>query len=139
VSYSPVTVSCGLCYVSGEICSSISVVLEPELAYISIHLDMPRIQALHLNINAHTVRWALLHPTQLNATLKSAELRQLKERHVIVTNSSADGLRILPPEPKDTRRSAIGGIPGHQKIYFVLQSLKAVLPNVVVKGNVWIM
>ena len=99
-----------------------------DQSYISIKLDMNAIQNLHLNVDAFTVRNAILFQT--HGGPRPAVLRALKERHVILVNSKGNRLHILPPESKETNR----GVPAHQKIYFVVQALKAALPGVIVQG-----
>lgn len=116
----------------GQICEYIREVHSPELSYISIKLDLKAIDMLHLNISAQTVRWSILHAS---GSVKSAVLRALKDRHVIVVSQvDRSGrycrLRVLPPEVKDSGQK----ISSHQKIYFTLQALKAVLPHVIVQG-----
>ena len=113
----------------GEIAEYVREVHSPEMSYVSIKLDMVTIQNLHLNVNAHTVRDAILNHV-VASSVKSPELRLLKDKHVLVISGKADRLRILPPEVKETNR----GIPSHQKIYFIVQALKSALPHVIVQG-----
>lgn len=116
----------------GEVCEYIREVHTPEMSYVSIRLAMDTIRKLHLNIDAHTVRWSILH---LLGSHRSPVLRSLKDKHVIVMPASAtDGaysrLRVLSPDFKDNGK----GIPNHQRTYFNLQALKSSLPGVIVEG-----
>jgi DNA-directed RNA polymerase III subunit RPC1 len=115
----------------GEVCEYIREVHTPEMSYVSIRLDMEIIRKLHLNIDANTVRWSILH---LVGTHRSPVLRSLKEKHVIVMppndGTSYCRLRVLSPDSKDNGK----GIPAHQRTYFNLQALKSSLPVVIVEG-----
>jgi DNA-directed RNA polymerase III subunit RPC1 len=133
----------------GEIAEYIREVHSPEQSYVSIKLDMQAIQNLHLDVNTHTVRQAILKGTGIGSYSKQfASLRAVKDKHVSIietTQSSHDFagkgdhedetvsgcyLRIFPPESKDTGK----GIPAHQRMYFNIQSLKAALPHIIVQG-----
>lgn len=117
----------------GEVCEYIREVHTPEMSYVSIRLDMEIIRKLHLNIDAHTVRWSILH---LVGSQRSPVLRGLKDKNVIVmpASSSSDGsycrLRVLSPELKDNGK----GMPSQQRTFFNLQALKSSLPGVIVEG-----
>ena len=138
----------------GEIAEYIREVHSPEQSYVSIKLDLHAIQNLHLDVNAHTVRQAILKGNGIGSYSKQfASLRAVKDKHVSIidtahSSSRAAGasprgenenedetvagsyLRIFPPEAKDTGK----GIPAHQRMYFNIQSLKAALPHIIVQG-----
>ena len=111
----------------GEISHYIKEVHRSDMSYISIKLDMNAIQNLHLNVNAHSVRFAIL---SAHGTIKSPALRALGEKHVMVLGPDLTRLRIFPAEPKESKM----GVPAHQKLYFNIQALKNALPQVIVKG-----
>ncbi|KCV73369.1 DNA-directed RNA polymerase III subunit RPC1 [Fonticula alba] len=78
--------------------------------YLSIKFDLDAIQALQLEVDMEQIRAAIIAAPKL----------KLKDRHVRV--SASNRIRVYPPEdPKFT-------------MYFMLQHLKAMLPNVIVKG-----
>ncbi|KAJ1442575.1 hypothetical protein B484DRAFT_442135 [Ochromonadaceae sp. CCMP2298] len=114
----------------GEVVSYIKEIYRPSDSYISIKLDMQAVQALHLNVNAFTVRNAILHAP--GATIRPAVLRMLKDRHVVVCDRGTK-VKVFPPDAKESKDSS-RGIPAHQKVYFVMQALKAALPHVIVQG-----
>jgi len=62
--------------------------------------------------------------------MKPACLRDLKECHVTCHRSKRNQLRVYPPEMKERGAKAVG----RKKTYFVMQDLKAHLPNVMVQG-----
>lgn len=99
-----------------------------DQSYISVKLDMDAIRNLHLNVDAFSIRWCILKG--ITGSGKHPVLRMLKDKHVLVTNSKGNELRILPPESKESNR----GVPSHQRVYFVIQALKAALPHVIVQG-----
>eukprot|EP00607_Mallomonas_marina_P006975 CAMPEP_0182433886 /NCGR_PEP_ID=MMETSP1167-20130531/66125_1 /TAXON_ID=2988 /ORGANISM="Mallomonas Sp, Strain CCMP3275" /LENGTH=427 /DNA_ID=CAMNT_0024623101 /DNA_START=379 /DNA_END=1662 /DNA_ORIENTATION=+ len=113
----------------GEVAVYIREVHTSDMSYIAIKLDLSTIKSLHLSVDAFTVRWAILRNIT-NNNIKCAELRAIKEKHILVDSGRTDRLRVLPPEAKDTGR----GIPSHKKIYFVIQALKAALPSIIVQG-----
>jgi DNA-directed RNA polymerase III subunit RPC1 len=98
-------------------------------SYISIRLDTNVIKNLHLNVNAHTVRTAILNSV-LSADIRSPVLRLLKERNVYTVGNNNDRLRIIPPDLKDTNK----GIKAEKKITFTMQALRTVIPHVIVQG-----
>ena len=111
----------------GEVVHYIKEVNRPMTSYIAIKLDMPTIQTLHLNISPSTVKSAILNgPT---SSTRPAILRLLKDRHITISEKG-NKIKVYPPEVKDSSK----GIPSHQKIYFVIQALKAALPQVIVQG-----
>jgi DNA-directed RNA polymerase III subunit RPC1 len=110
----------------GEIAEYIKEVHSGEMSYVSIKLDRKAIQNLHLHMDSKTVKQAILQ----SVTQKAPILRLVKECHILLVGKSNNRLRVLAPETKETQR----GIPSHQKIYFIIQALKAALPNVIVQG-----
>lgn len=114
----------------GEVALYIKEVHSADQSYISIKLDMAVIQNLNLSIDAFTVRWAILHASSVSSVSKMPVLRLVKDKHVIVTSSKATRLKVFPPDAKETNR----GVPVSKRVYFVIQALKAALPNVIVQG-----
>ena len=99
---------------AGEIAAFIKEVNGADRSYISIKLDMLLIQKFHLNINAHTVRDAILYSVG-----RSPALKALKEKNVEVKYGCKynNRLHVYPPEggkDKDSHGS-------HQRIYFIIQ------------------
>lgn len=111
----------------GEVVSYIKEVNRPMTSYIAIKLDTATIQNLHLNITAASVKQAILNGP--SAGTKPAILRLLKDRHISISERGHK-LKIFAPDVKESSK----GIPSHQKIYFVIQALKAALPSVIVQG-----
>lgn len=110
----------------GEICTYIKEVHRADGSYISIRLDFSCIEALHLQVSAYTVKYALLHG--YGTGVRPAVLRMLKDKHILI-NEKGDKIKVFPPEGKSTT-----GIAAHQRIYFVIQALKAIIPDVIVQG-----
>lgn len=104
----------------GEVSTYIKEVYSPSSSYISIKLNMEAIEQLKLNVDAHSVRRAILYGTR--GVTRHATLRMLKEQHVLIQRGSNSKLRVYVPED-----------PKH-KIYFSMQMLKAALPLVIVQG-----
>ena len=121
----------------GEISHYICDVLSKDQAYISIRLDMEAIHNLHLNLDARSVKDAIIN--SLPGTQKAAVLRAVKEKHIQTYGKDHDRLRIVAPEPKDKDKDKDGNKEKdkdkkRREMYFTIQSLKAALPNVIVKG-----
>jgi len=121
--------------VLGEICHYIKEVYRKVGCYIAIRLDTALIQTMHLNVNAMSVREAILNPT--NPGVKPAILRALKPHHVQLGDRK-DKIRIFPPDIVKSRSSVSkkgeSELASHQRMYFILQALKAVLPTIIVQG-----
>ena len=98
-------------------------------SYISIRLDTDCIRSLHLNINAMTVRTAILNNV-LSADVRFPILRHLKDRHVYTVGKYNDRLRILPPDLKDTSK----GLSANKKTTFTMHALKTAIPHIIVQG-----
>jgi len=117
----------------GEVSKHIKEVYSPTSSYISIALDMDAIEQLKLNVDAFTVRRAILRGATTSSggsstgagtssSSRSATLRCLKETHVLIKRGSQSKLRVyVPPDMKTT-------------LYFSMQLLKAALPGVIVQG-----
>ncbi|XAR60510.1 DNA-directed RNA polymerase [Bertholletia excelsa] len=95
--------------VLGQVAKSVRIVMTSRLASIVVTLDMDRIQASQLSINAQIVKESILQTPRI----------KLKEEHVKILD--ARKLEIFPPADKS-------------KLHFVLHSLKNKLPTIVVKG-----
>ena len=108
----------------GEVSKYMKEVYAPGNCYISIELDMVAIEQLKLNIDATTVRRAILKGSR--GVTKAPVLRCLKENDVLVKKRSNSKLRVLVPDVK------IGN--SHTLPYFAMQMLKSALPNVIVQG-----
>ncbi|KAH9324359.1 hypothetical protein KI387_004537, partial [Taxus chinensis] len=96
--------------VLGEVAKSIKIVLNSGKAFLSIKLDMARIESLQLDINASTVEDSILRTPKL----------KLKQQHLRVLDH--ERLDIYPPEAD------------RMKLHFAMQSLRRILTKVVVKG-----
>lgn len=119
----------------GEISLYICDVLSKDQAYIAIRLDMDAIHNLHLNLDARSVKEAIINA--LPGTQKSTVLRGVKEKYIQTYGKDFDRLRITPPEPKDKDKDNNKEKDIFKKkrdMYFTIQQLKAALPNVIVKG-----
>lgn len=83
---------------------------------------MEAIEQLKLNVDAYTVKRALIHGTR--GVTRSAILRSINEKHVLIKRGSNSKLRVLVPAEESIK----------SKPYFTLQLLKAALPEVIVQG-----
>jgi len=104
----------------GEISKYMKEVYSPEGSYISILLDMDAIEQLKLNVDAFTVRRAILHGTP--GSTRSSSLRTLEPNHVMIKRGSKSKFRVYVPKNLKT------------PTYFAMQMLKVALPNVIVQG-----
>jgi len=121
----------------GEICEYICEVYDLQGSYISVKIDVATVQALHLNVNAVSVRGLLLSGALASSSPKTASLlRGLKEKHILPYGDKCQYLKIFPPDAKEGTSAAYknSGIPASQRIYFTLQALKAALPGIIVQG-----
>jgi len=112
----------------GEVSRYIKEVYSPTHCYISIALDTDTIEQLKLNVDAFTVRRAILqgstyHGSGGGTTTRNATLRSLKESHILIKRGSTSKLRVYVPH--DLSKSPT---------YFAMQLLKASLPGVIVQG-----
>ncbi|XP_073009025.1 DNA-directed RNA polymerase III subunit 1 isoform X1 [Typha latifolia] len=96
--------------VLGEVAKTVKIVLKSSQPYITVQLDMDRIEALHMRISSETVQLSILNHPKI----------KLKPEHIRILSNNK--LRIYPPET-DKR-----------KLQFELHSLEAMIPNVIVKG-----
>ncbi|KAL6060056.1 DNA-directed RNA polymerase subunit [Balamuthia mandrillaris] len=94
----------------GQIAKYIKEVYTAATCYISIKLDVEAIHALQLEVNAHSVRSAILGTK--NIKVKEGDVQEL----------SGDKLRVFPPDKS------------REQMYFSLQSVKNALPGVLVRG-----
>jgi len=108
----------------GQVSKYIKEVYAPGKSYVSIELDMISIEQLKLNIDASTVRTAILKGTR--GVTKLPVLRCLKERDVLLKCGSRSKLRVHVPEVKIGNTLTLP--------YFAMQMLKAALPSVIVQG-----
>ena len=74
----------------GEIVCYVKEVHCTDQSYISIKLDMSCIQSFHLNINAYTVKQAILYSIG-----RSSILKLLKDKHVLITSNKGNYIHIL--------------------------------------------
>ena len=121
----------------GEICEYICEVYNKQCAYIAIKLDISTIQNLHLSVDANVVRNLLITGGYGTTNMKTnIALRSLKEKNIIIYGKYNEYLKIFPPDIKESLSSSkkLNGIPLQQRIYFILQSLKLSLPNIIVQG-----
>ncbi|XP_068669233.1 DNA-directed RNA polymerase III subunit 1 [Aristolochia californica] len=96
--------------VLGEVAKSIKIILTSRQASVKVALDMDRIEALQMKINAYTVAQSILqHPKT-----------KLKQQHVVVITPHK--LKVLPPQADKSN------------LQFELHTLKTMLPVVIVKG-----
>ncbi|KAJ7520459.1 hypothetical protein O6H91_19G006700 [Diphasiastrum complanatum] len=96
--------------VLGEVAKSIKTVLKPGQAFVSIKLDMKRVEALQLDISAYTVAESIMKVSKLK--VKQQHLRVLDHEKLIIFTPETDRL----------------------KLHFALRSLQSMLPKVIVKG-----
>lgn len=104
----------------GEICKRIKEVLSPVASYIGLELDMEAIDQLKLNVDAYSVRNAILSGPR-GSTSRNAPLRALKDSNVRVKRGSKSKVRVYVAEDKGSA-------------YFAIQALKSILPTVIVQG-----
>jgi len=109
-----------------EVATYIKEVYAPGKCYISIKLDLQAIEQLKLGIDAFTVRKSILEGYP--GITRLPVLRALKQFHVKVKQGTKSKLRVYVPDKNE--KSAIS----QQPSYFVMQALKAALPQVIVQG-----
>ncbi|CAA7389528.1 unnamed protein product [Spirodela intermedia] len=94
----------------GEVAKAVKIVLKSSQPYIVVVLDMERIEALHMRISSYSVQQSIVdHP-------------KLKLKHENIKTPAAHKLRIYPP------------LTDRNNVQFELHSVRAALPNVIVKG-----
>jgi DNA-directed RNA polymerase III subunit RPC1 len=115
----------------GEVSEYIKEVYAHDKCYIAIKLDLAAIDSLSLRIDSVSVGQSILKG-RFKET-RPPVLRLLKEQNVHSVLGRADKLLVYPPEAKGNSR--FGGDTGTRpKTYFVMQALKAALPDVIVQG-----
>jgi DNA-directed RNA polymerase III subunit RPC1 len=108
----------------GEVSKYMKEVYSSNKCYISIELDLDAIEQLKLNVDALSVRHAILHGTP--GVTRNATLRALKETDVKLKKGSSSKLRVHVPTVKSGKEDT--------PTYFAMQMLKAALPEVIVQG-----
>lgn len=111
----------------GQVARHIKEVYAPHAVYVEVVLDTEAITKLHLQVDALSVRHAILRGQGRPSVLKA-----LKEGDVIYDYRHPDRLRVLPPELKEGRGG--NAVPVGRRLYFVVQALKTALPEVMVRG-----
>ena len=108
----------------GEVCSCMKEVYTSDKCYISISLDLDAIEQLKLNVDALSVRHAILRGVP--GVTRPPILRSLKESDIHVKKGCKDRLRVYVPSIKTGKEDT--------PKYFAMQILKAALPSVIVQG-----
>ena len=108
----------------GEVSKYIKEVYSVDKCYVAIELDLDAIDQLKLNVDAATVRDAILSGTP--GVTRNATLRALKESDVQLKKGSNSRLRVHVPAVKSGREET--------PTYFAVQMLKNALPDVIVQG-----
>eukprot|EP01029_Cantina_marsupialis_P008090 TRINITY_DN1931_c0_g1_i1.p1 TRINITY_DN1931_c0_g1~~TRINITY_DN1931_c0_g1_i1.p1 ORF type:complete len:842 (+),score=152.69 TRINITY_DN1931_c0_g1_i1:2003-4528(+) len=104
----------------GEICESMKEVYDVDSFHLALKLDMETIHALRLEINADTVRQAILD---------SKIDKDLKETHVAVTGQSSLIIRAPGNSLGDKKKDS-----GLCQSFYTLQTIKNKIPGVIVQG-----
>jgi DNA-directed RNA polymerase III subunit RPC1 len=104
----------------GEVAKLMKEVYSRKHCYISVELDMNAIEQLKLNVDAYTVRNAIIQGAR-RAT-RNVVLRSLGEDHVSIKKGSKSKFRVQVPYFEKSNP------------YFTMQALKAALPEVIVQG-----
>ncbi|CAM9584599.1 unnamed protein product [Chrysoparadoxa australica] len=116
----------------GQVAVHIKEVYTTNGIYIDILLDLEVIRRLQLDINANTVRRSILKGCM--GETRPPVLRLLKEKDVMLQRGSPAQLHVNPPKPSGTS-TKFGGTHGiRPNDYFVMQALKACLPDVIIQG-----
>jgi len=108
----------------GEVSKYIKEVYSVDKCYVAIALDLDAIEQLKLNIDAETVRHAILNGTP--GVTRNATLRALKPSDVQMKKGSQSRLRVHVPAMKSGKEET--------PTYFAMQMLKSALPDVIVQG-----
>jgi DNA-directed RNA polymerase III subunit RPC1 len=108
----------------GEVCMYMKEVYSSNKCYISILLDLDAIEQLKLNVDAQSVRQAVLRGTP--GVTRSPILRSLKENDVQIKKGSNARLRVYVPNVKTGKEDT--------PKFFAMQMLKTALPGVIVQG-----
>jgi len=110
----------------GQVCKSITEVYAPESCHITVTLDLEAMDKLKLEIDAESIRQRILKG--IPGQTRPSVLRSLTEKHVFLHRSKGNKIRIRPPDGKER------GSNEPMKTYFIMQALKAALPDVIVQG-----
>mmetsp|Transcript_31838 Transcript_31838/g.28885 ORF Transcript_31838/g.28885 Transcript_31838/m.28885 type:complete len:330 (+) Transcript_31838:900-1889(+) len=94
----------------GDICKSVKEVYSPRGCFLSFKLDRNAIEGLKLDIDASTVKESIIKTPRI----------KLKDQHISVINAMK-----FTVEPYDS---------SSDHLYFILQTLKRKLPDVIVRG-----
>jgi DNA-directed RNA polymerase III subunit RPC1 len=108
----------------GEVCKYMKEVYSSKKCYISIQLDLNAIEQLKLNVDALSVRQAVLRGTA--GVTRPPILRSLKETDVQIKKGSKAKLRVYVPNVKTGKEDT--------PKFFAMQMLKTALPCVIVQG-----
>jgi len=114
----------------GSVTKRMKEVYSSNGCYISIELDMDIIDKVKLNVDAFVVRNAILKGTR--GVTRNATLRLLDEESVLIKKGSTSKLRVVVPPPSTKSASSRSEKPTSD--YFIMQQLKTVLPQVIVRG-----
>lgn len=108
----------------GEVAKYMKEVYSADKCYISIELDLEAIEQLKLNVDAASVRHAILHGVP--GVTRNPTLRALKDGDVKLKKGSNAKLRVHVPNVKSGKEDTPS--------YFAMQMLKSALPAVIVQG-----
>jgi len=108
----------------GEVSKQIKEVYSVDKCYVAVELDLDAIEQLKLNVDAESVRNAILNGTP--GVTRNATLRALKPSDVQLKKGSRSRLRVNVPEVKIGKEWT--------PTYFAMQMLKSALPDVIVQG-----
>jgi DNA-directed RNA polymerase III subunit RPC1 len=100
----------------GEVSKYIKEVYAPDRCYVSIELDLEAIEQLKLNIDAATVRDAILKPGSRNIVM-----RALSSENVQLSKRNKAKLRVHVPNVRGSGKN-------RTTAYFSMQMLKTALP-----------
>jgi DNA-directed RNA polymerase III subunit RPC1 len=108
----------------GEVSLCMKAVFSSDKCYISVVLDLDAIEQLKLNVDALSVRRAILRGTP--GVTKPPILRSLKESDIHVKKGSKARLRVFVPSVKTGKEDT--------PKFFAMQMLRTALPGVIVQG-----
>jgi DNA-directed RNA polymerase III subunit RPC1 len=108
----------------GEVAKYMKEVYSGSKCYIKIELNLEAIEQLKLNVDAVSVRHAILHG--IPGLTRNSTLRALREDQVQLKKGSNSKLRVHVPDVKTGKEETPS--------YFAMQMLKNALPNVIVQG-----
>lgn len=108
----------------GEVSEYFKEVYSADKCYISVSLNLDAIEQLKLNVDAMSVRHAILRGTP--GVTRLPILRSLKENDIQIKKGSKSKLRVHVPNVKTGKEDT--------PKYFAMQMLKTALPGVIVQG-----